>query len=43
LTAALEWAASVTGSEGLVVVAGSLYVVADFYRQLTQAPGCSTD
>jgi folylpolyglutamate synthase/dihydrofolate synthase len=33
LTAALEWAAG-KGGERLVVVAGSLYLVADFYRLL---------
>lgn len=31
---ALDWAASVTGKDGLIVVAGSLYLVADFYRTL---------
>jgi folylpolyglutamate synthase len=33
LTSALEWAAR-SGKEGLVVLAGSLYLVADFYRFL---------
>jgi folylpolyglutamate synthase len=33
LAAALEWAAS-RGGERLVVVAGSLYLIADFYRLL---------
>jgi len=29
---ALEWATDVSGGDGLVVLAGSLYLVADFYR-----------
>jgi folylpolyglutamate synthase len=33
LTSALQWAAR-SGKEGLVVLAGSLYLVADFYRFL---------
>lgn len=33
LTRALEWAAE-SGREGLIVLAGSLYLVADFYRLL---------
>jgi len=32
LSDALDWAASVSGDGGLVVLAGSLYLVADFYR-----------
>jgi len=32
LSNALDWASDVSGSDGLVVVAGSLYLVADFYR-----------
>jgi folylpolyglutamate synthase len=33
LTRALEWAAE-SGRNGLVILAGSLYLVADFYRIL---------
>ena len=32
LSDALDWAADVSGGDGLVVLAGSLYLVADFYR-----------
>lgn len=32
LRAAVDWAADHTENAGLVVIAGSLYLVADFYR-----------
>jgi folylpolyglutamate synthase/dihydrofolate synthase len=32
LSAAIDWAASHTENAGLIVIAGSLYLVADFYR-----------
>ena len=32
LSDALDWAADVSGDDGLIVLAGSLYLVADFYR-----------
>jgi folylpolyglutamate synthase/dihydropteroate synthase len=32
LSDALDWATEVSGSDGLIVLAGSLYLAADFYR-----------
>ena len=34
LSDALDWATEVSGGDGLIVLAGSLYLVADFYRLL---------
>jgi folylpolyglutamate synthase/dihydrofolate synthase len=40
LSDALDWATNVSGGDGLVVLAGSLYLVADFYRYMHS--GCNT-
>ena len=40
LSDALDWATNVSGGDGLIVLAGSLYLVADFYRCMNS--GCNT-
>jgi len=40
LSDALNWASDVSGGDGLIVLAGSLYLVADFYRFINS--GCNT-
>ena len=37
---ALDWATSLSGGHGLVVLTGNLYLVADFYRYMNL--GCNT-
>jgi len=39
LSNALNWASSLSGGDGLVVLAGSLYLVADFYRYMNVEVG----
>ena len=40
LSDAVNWATNLSGGDGLVVLAGSLYLVADFYRYINA--GCNT-